>query len=313
MPRILYLSTKFDRPVGGVRMIFHHVRELRRLGFDASVVHTGGAEAPTWFASDAPIISGSPSLSVEPEDILVVPEVAPNILSTACTGPCRTVLFCQNQFQIFTGLRDIAGWEEAGVHFAMYCSQIAADQVGRCFSFRDAAVIRSGIDHTLFRPQQKKLCVVLMPRKRPEDVRLIRRIFERQWPQYIDYPWFSANNQPESIVAEMLSKSSIFLSLSHREGLGLPPLEAMASGCLVAGFTGQGGRDYATPDNGLWVEDDDLYGAADAVGRALEMFLERPEEAAAMSTAAQVTAARYSFDAMREDLQSFWGRILASG
>lgn len=311
MARILYVSTIFNKPAGGVRMIFHHVRELRRLGFEAFVVSPGGGELqPGWFDADAPILQ--PPFMMFPDDVLVLPEVAPAIVAELHDQPSRKVLFCQNHFAAFEGLGDFAGWAEAGVDHAMYCSQVVADAVGGCFPFRHSAVIRCGIDRALFQPAaDKQVNVVLMPRKRPGDVRLIRKAFERRWPQYLRYPWFGCDGESERAVAGKLGRASVFLSLSRREGLGLPPLEAMASGCLVAGFTGLGGRDYATPDNGFWADEEDVFGAADAVGQALRTLLTEPRRAAAMRAAGLATAARYSFDAMREDLKAFWSRVLA--
>jgi glycosyltransferase involved in cell wall biosynthesis len=69
--------------------------------------------------------------------------------------------------------------------------------------------------------------------------------------------------------ADVLRQSAVFASFSHLEGLGLPPLEAAACGCIVAGFTGGGGQDYATPSNGFWVDEGDHEGFAHALDAAL--------------------------------------------
>ncbi len=57
--------------------------------------------------------------------------------------------------------------------------------------------------------------------------------------------------------------------MSHREGFGLPPVEAMSAGALVVGFHGGGGLDYATPRNGFWRSEGDLVGCADALAEAM--------------------------------------------
>jgi glycosyltransferase involved in cell wall biosynthesis len=36
----------------------------------------------------------------------------------------------------------------------------------------------------------------------------------------------------------------MFLALGYPEGLSLPPLEAMKSGCIVLGYSGYGGLEY---------------------------------------------------------------------
>jgi glycosyltransferase involved in cell wall biosynthesis len=60
----------------------------------------------------------------------------------------------------------------------------------------------------------------------------------------------------EAEVADQLRQSAIFLSFSQREGLPLPPAEAMACGCVVIGFHGFGGRDFG--DNAIWVPEGDV-------------------------------------------------------
>ncbi len=45
-------------------------------------------------------------------------------------------------------------------------------------------------------------------------------------------------------VAEELKKSNIFLNIGYPEGFPFPPLEAMACGCIVVGYTGGGGNEF---------------------------------------------------------------------
>jgi glycosyltransferase involved in cell wall biosynthesis len=54
----------------------------------------------------------------------------------------------------------------------------------------------------------------------------------------------SIDGLPEHEVAERLRSCAVFLSFGHPEGCPLPPLEAMASGCVVVGYHGRGGREY---------------------------------------------------------------------
>ena len=49
-------------------------------------------------------------------------------------------------------------------------------------------------------------------------------------------------------VAEMMRQSAFFLSFGHPEGFPIPPLEAMACGCVVVGYHGRGGREYFRPE-----------------------------------------------------------------
>ena len=42
--------------------------------------------------------------------------------------------------------------------------------------------------------------------------------------------------------------ATIFLTFSNQEGFGLPPVEAMACGCLVVGYHGHGGKEFLKPE-----------------------------------------------------------------
>jgi glycosyltransferase involved in cell wall biosynthesis len=99
----------------------------------------------------------------------------------------------------------------------------------------------------------------------------------------------------------------VFASLSQYEGLGLPPLEAMAAGALVCGFDGQGGQEYATPDNGFWVADGDLEGFAHAVAKALDL----PAEDAQMRVLnGQATVSRFTESRFEQELELAWRALL---
>ena len=56
---------------------------------------------------------------------------------------------------------------------------------------------------------------------------------------------------PQSVVAEVLGSSTVFVALGHSESFGLPVAEALASGCLVVGYDGGGGHElFEAP--GAW-------------------------------------------------------------
>jgi len=69
--------------------------------------------------------------------------------------------------------------------------------------------------------------------------------------------------------AQIMAQSAVYAAFPFLESLGLMCLEAMASGCLVVGYTGQGGMEYATTHNGHWIEDGDHENFVKALGEGL--------------------------------------------
>jgi len=105
-----------------------------------------------------------------------------------------------------------------------------------------------GIDTTVFSyadKKQKQIC--FMPRKLTDDVRQVILILKLRG-KLKDWKLVPIDNKTEQEVAEIMKQSTFFLSFNHREGFGLPPVEAMACGCYVVGYHGQGGKEYFKPE-----------------------------------------------------------------
>lgn len=105
-------------------------------------------------------------------------------------------------------------------------------------------------------------------------------------------------------AAEVIRRSALFLSFSEREGFGLPPLEAMAAGCVVIGFDGGGGREYLRPETSFPIENGAIADFVRTVEHVIqewnggERFTARIERASAM-IASEYSPARQRQDVVR--------------
>lgn len=101
---------------------------------------------------------------------------------------------------------------------------------------------------------------------------------------------------PQPKLAERFRGSRYYLSMDAMEGFGLPMLEAMASGCAVAGWDSGGSREYARHgENSLLAR----YGDFETLADHIHFLLGNEGEARLLGCAGALAAKR--FDVARFD------------
>lgn len=122
------------------------------------------------------------------------------------------------------------------------------------------ALVPNSVDGELFRPgrptdeqtrqHEQPTRVTWFPRKRPREASLLRELLSHD-PRLAGVELVELVDAPQAQVAGILSGTTVFVSLGHSESFGLPVAEALASGCLVAGYDGGGGAElFEAP--GVW-------------------------------------------------------------
>ena len=307
MGRIFYIHLANPGLAGGQKVALRHVEALNELGFDAACYADPGVELPSWFEHQAPVVRGEP---IRPDDVVVVPEDGIQALRVVAAWPARRlVVLCQNPYYLATtGLEFIAG--NAGrFSTLMTVGPRHAALTRRLFPQATVEMVRCFADERLFQPRDKAPLIACAPRKRRLEVVAIRQLHRGLHPRQADVDWATLEGVAEAQMAEALGGAGVFLSLSRLESVGMTTLEAMASGCVCAGFTGVGGGEYATADNGLWVPEDDCVAAADALAEAVDLHLAGGSRRARMIEAGLETARAWSHAVFRRELEEVWERL----
>jgi len=301
-----------DRIAGGVRTIYRQVETLVRHGLDACVINPHGH--PTWFTSEAPVLDRG-QLGIGPRDVVVFPEafvLDDPIIQTFLRSSAAKHCFCQNHFNVFLGAGGATSLRALGIDKAYSCSPVISRYLEAVFGYTHVPVIPCAVDPALFRPGPKSVSIAYMPRKLPKIAEVIRQSFRYRHPDLAQVPWIAIEGRSETETAEILSRAGAFLSLSSQEGLGLPPLEAMAAGCAVVGFHGGGGREYATSCNGLWYEADQLLECVDGLAQVVRA-MERDEGLVHhLREHGRLTADAYSPQRMETALLAYFRAALAA-
>jgi len=297
MPRIIYLCPFPPGEIsGGIKTAYRHVELLAGLGYDAFVWQPGGRAR--WFQSDARVLADLSPESVRPTDVLVFPEtlhIPPLPQLFGNERPCIKLVFCQNQNYVFNQWIPPHSYRSLGFRDVFCSSQAAKRSLEDILELKDVAVIPYFVDAALFIPARvKNLQIAMVPRKLPAYASFITAAFWSKYPDARDVPFVAINDHSEEQVAEILGQSSVLLALSSRESFGLVPIEAMAAGCLVAGYHGLGGLEYARHHNGFWFGLDDVEKVVHALYRCVQGIRTNAAWARGMLRAGEQTAGRYS-------------------
>ena len=88
---------------------------------------------------------------------------------------------------------------------------------------------------------KKNNIITDMPRKLPQHSELVLFFLRKHLPK--NWKIKKIHNFNERKVFNYMLKSKIFLSFTHFEGLGMPPIEAAIAGNKIIGYTGEGGKE----------------------------------------------------------------------
>ncbi|WP_250034286.1 glycosyltransferase [Paractinoplanes maris] len=314
-PTVYYLAPDNDRPSGGVRVIYRHVDLLGELGIRAAVVHEKAGFRCSWFANETPVVTAA---AVVPgrADVLVVPEWYGPAMGQVPREP-RLVVFNQRAYDTFDsvpydGTAPGAPYSEPHPVALLAVSDDNVELLRYAFPRIPVHLTRNVIDDRIFFPSsapRRRLLSYVPHRRHAEREQLLHILRSRGVLRGWDLTAISGRTEEET--AAIMRDSAVFLSLSEREGFGLPPAEAMACGSYVVGYPGLAGREFLDPAYSAPVADGDLLALARAVEDACATFDSDPAVPAKKGAeASRQVLSRYSADNLRADLTAFYGPLL---
>ena len=262
---VFVLTPDLNGTIGGVKIHYQMVDALNAGGRPAFVVHGKPGFRCTWFANQTPVVSAG-SVDLRSGDVVVVPEEWVAHIPKMPADVTK-VIFNQNVYTTFLWgdpwprVRDVYSREDIGR--VVVVSGDNLEYIGYAFPAVPTAVVQYLIDPARFHAGRSKTrSIAYMPRKRRDEATEVLALLGVRGA--LDgWEVVPIAGRSEAETAEILQRASVFLSFSLREGFGLPPAEALACGCVVAGFHGFGGRDISP--HALWVSDGDVLGFARAV------------------------------------------------
>jgi glycosyltransferase involved in cell wall biosynthesis len=307
--RFFFHYVSSAQPSGGRKQIRLQSQLLQELGVDVLILRESGvSREKSHFDDDifynlpvkeAPYNFDEAETHLSAEDILILPEAnLGNLLAKAKNYPARIGVNNQNGFYaMYTRPRQAA--LTSRIEFSMACSPFAAITSHHCYGLDWRNIFNT--PYWMVRPPFElrpitllsELSVCYMPRK---IAPISHEVMDRVKSYYPSVPWIAIDNIPEDDVAATLRGNKIFFSAQDQEGFGMPALEAMICGCLVAGFGGtrQFPHPYVKEGNGVWAQDLNIDAAVKAVCEAIKLAQENGTQYRQIIANAQATAAQFN-------------------
>ena len=312
---IWFMAPDLPEASGGIKMMYRMVEGLRLAGHDATIWHGQDGHAYDAFRSSAPVHHGL-TADLAPGDVLVMHEVGGPRWSFL-PGDLPVVMLCQGWVFV---LQDVGADDDLGPGYpgwprvrGVLATSRYIERYVAALSGPDLPVHRIPllVDAEVFRPLPKRRIVAYMPRRRGAEMAAAIQLLRRS-DRLPGWEFRAIDGLPEDDVAARLGDAAIYLSGAEREGFGLPAAEAMASGCVVVGFTGDGGTEFMDTSYCTVIHDADVLGLADGVAEAAHLFdTDRPAWQARADAGRDVVLSRYSRDAMTTSLTAAFAEICA--
>jgi hypothetical protein len=312
-PRILVPCLDWTRPSGGLRKLYRHVDILNAHGFRAVILQQAPGFRASWFANRT-LVSSFHEMPPGPGDVLLVPEILAWQFVTIAPGVPK-IIFNQNAYQTFAWREphhSVVPYRHPDFVATIVVSEDSRKYIEHTFPGHHVLRVCYSVDPKLFFFEPgKKAQIAFMPRKKDVDIKQVLGLL-RYRGALEEFSVAEIKDKTEAEAAAILRESAIFLSFSEQEGWGLPPMEAMACGCVTIGYDGRGGAEFFRLPYAIPIAPEDVTAFAAAVERAIsDIKARRPPLAVSTQAVSEWVASTYSPRREEREVLDVWSQILA--
>jgi len=315
MAIVYVICSDHTLPSGGIMKLYELVDILNKFGIQSYVVHKKKGFRVTWFPNDTQVIDYQ-SVHIKPDDIIILPEGYAAYIPNLCPG-IRKIIYNQNSFNTFKPFQNCPqsaydAYFHCDVILVLAVSSYDVNVLSTIFPGLNVHLIHTSVNENFFQySSHKKRTISVMPRKMLDDFFFLQSLLVLKNELY-GYNIKVINEAPLEEVARTLKESEIFLSFSHKESFGLPAAEAMACGCIVIGYDGQGGKEFLKNNLTYITEQSDILGFAKCVKHVIREFDENPTKMKKMGEEASVFILNnYSISKQQDSIKKMIDRLFS--
>ncbi|HMR55756.1 MAG TPA: hypothetical protein PLM56_08095 [Cyclobacteriaceae bacterium] len=335
--RIYFYTPEFAS--GGAKMMYRHAEILSDHGVPAFVLHAKKGFSNSGFSHSAQIRYWD-DITLTPTDIVAIPEyvaiwmnseINPTGIQSffkkkfsgnryryhvyeAIHSPAKKVIYNQNPFYTFLNYPTQPHGYKFPYHMpdclgAVCVSQNNSEYLQAGFPDLLLERIYYSIDFTKFNPAEKKKQIAYLTFKNQKDVaQVINLLMLRN--NLFGYELVPVAGT-EDEVAKQFNDSAVMLNFGNIEGFGLPPAEAMLSGCVVIGYHGEAGKEFMLPAHCFPIDNGDILSFVKTIEIVVSRLHENKHAYAAMTQAARnFIQKEYSREREIKSILSAWNKFI---
>jgi Glycosyl transferases group 1 len=320
--RIFYFCYDHDRATGGQKHTYQHVDILNKYGYEAYIFHRQKDFRLAWFENETRVLDREKvkAMHDRERDFIVLPE---DLGERILVYPGKKVVFNKNLycgFQVFGTERPaVDPYHHPEIVGVFAVSDHNAQHLQFAYPHLKVLKVIAGIDSNVFRYRalpRKERRIACIPKASAQGLLLtvyhmLQARAERGLNRLKEYEWTFFEGYSERQIADVLRKSLIFIFTSAEEGLGRMPLEAMLSGCLVAGLDSGPPKEYLP--SRCRFEPGNMIEMVKYIEDITNSFPEAINEWTALSDEGRRNALVYSLQEQEHSVVSAWEEILSSG
>jgi glycosyltransferase involved in cell wall biosynthesis len=261
--------------------------------------------------NDGKVVKCTP-LTLNAEDFIVIPEGFPNIMEKTAQIPCKRIVFAQSWYYILNAMSVGQKWQHFGIKDVISVSDGITQYLNAVMPGLNIKQYSQSIDRKLFKPTSiaDKSPIIAYSAGRSQDAVIktynVIKTFYSFFPQYRWVRFVELKNLSREEFAERLSEAAIVLYTDEIAGFGTLPLEAMATGAHVVGWTPLGGKEYMNSNNGFWANNGDIFQLAELLGFAVEKYLNGDLDIAEVKEEYDKTLSQYTEEKEKEQLLNIY-------
>ena len=347
---IYYYCPAMNVPSGGIGVLFKQAKLLKDNGYNTVIIYEARQDTkasyvesqkkgkridifekfnPTWLGSDLEGMTlkcmgegtikyadGSTEkcaeLTINPEDMVVIPEGFPNVMEKFAQFPCKKIILAQSWYYILNSMSVNQNWQQFGIRDVISVSDGITEYLNAIMPGLNIKQYSQSIDRTIFQPTaytKKFPKIVFMPGRSQDAILKTFNVIKTFYCFYPQYRWIrfdELKGLTKEEFAERISESAFALYTDEIAGFGTMPLEAMACGTHVIGWTPLGGKEYMNPNNGFWAHNGEIFQLAELMGIAIERYLAGQLDAPGVIDEYEKTLSRYTPENEKEGILNIY-------